>query len=102
MKKTFRSTNPKIKLARFIESVKHDIKKYMKRERGKPLPEGMDFLDFDCKFGPSEAEATTVHPAAILKSIDEAEKLQLDSFYIEILGRPSKRTKKPVDAGESG
>ena len=51
MKKTFQLTHPKIKSARLIEAVRRDVKKYLKRERRKSLPEGVDYWDVDCKFG---------------------------------------------------
>ena len=75
MKKTFNITHPKIKLARLFEGVKHDVKKYVKRERNKKLPAGVDFWDFDCKYGITEAESEVVHLTALNKHIDEAEKL---------------------------
>ena len=40
MKKTFKLTHPKINIARLVEGVKGDVKKYLKRERKKKLPEG--------------------------------------------------------------
>jgi hypothetical protein len=95
MKKTFRINHPKIKVARLIESVRCDVRKYLKRERKKKLPEGVDFWDFECKFGPTAEEAKVVHVAAIGKSIDAAEEQQLESFYVEILAKPGYRTKKP-------
>ena len=94
MKKTYKLTHPKIKPARLIDSVKHDVKKYLKRERNKSLPKGVDFWDFDCKYGPSEDEAVVIHLSAINKNIDEAEKNNLESFYIEIMAAPGYRTKK--------
>ena len=51
MKKTFQLTHPKIKPARLIEAVRRDVKKYLKREKRKSLPDGVDYWDFDCKFG---------------------------------------------------
>ncbi len=54
MKKTFSLIHPKTKVARLVEAVKHDVKKYLKRERNKKLPAGVDFWDFDCKYGPAE------------------------------------------------
>ena len=54
MKKKFSLKHPKIKPARRVEAVKHEIRKYLKRERRKELPEGVDFWDFDCKFGLTE------------------------------------------------
>lgn len=98
MKKTFELTHPKIKVARLLDSVKHDVKKYIKRERKKPLPEGTDFWDFECKFGHTEAEAKVVHLSGINKHIDEAQKLEITSFYIEIIAKPTIRTHKmPIE-----
>lgn len=95
MKKTFTLTHPKIKYARLIEAVRHDVKKYIKRERNKTLPDGTDFWDFACKFGNTEGEAREIHLAEINKYIDKVEEQQLESFYLEILARPGHRTKKP-------
>jgi hypothetical protein len=94
MKKTFQLTHPKIKLARLVEAIKHEVKKYIKRERNKPLPEGVDFWDFDCKFGPAAEDAKTIHLSEINKYIDTAEEQELASFYLEILVKPGYRTKK--------
>jgi len=94
MKKTFQLDHPKIKVARMVDAVKHEIKKYVKRERNKSLPEGVDFWDFDCKFGHTEQEAKDVHLSAINKSIDEAMTLSLTSFYVEILAKHGIRQQK--------
>lgn len=96
MKKTFELTHPKIQYARRVEAVKNEIRKYIKRERKKTLPEDTDFWDFDCKFGNTEAEAKVVHLSEISKCIDAAEAKQLTSFYVEILAKPGRRTKKPT------
>ncbi|MBT5910990.1 MAG: hypothetical protein HOH25_14445, partial [Opitutae bacterium] len=61
MKKTFNLVHPKIKLARLVDAVRSDVKKYLKRERRKELPEGVDFWDFDCKFGPTAEQAKVIH-----------------------------------------
>ena len=94
MKKTFKLTHPKIKVARLVDSAKSDGRKYIKRERKKKLPDGADFWDFDCKFGPSAEESKVIHVAEISKFIGAAEQQQLESFYVEILAKPAKRTKK--------
>jgi len=94
MKKTFKLTHPKIKVPRLVEAVKHDVKKYLRRERRKKLPEGVDFWDFDCKFGHTSEESRKIHLSEISKCIDDAEEQQLDSFYVEILARPGHRMKK--------
>lgn len=94
MKKLFKMTDPKIKQDRLIEAIRHDIKKYIKRERNKKLPEGVDFWDFNCKFGQSTEDAKEIHVAEITKCIDSAVEKQLEAFYLEILAKPGHRTKK--------
>ncbi|MCK4563899.1 MAG: hypothetical protein KAU94_04420 [Verrucomicrobia bacterium] len=95
MKKTFELTHPKIKYPRLIEGVKNDVRKYIKRERRKELPEEVDFWDFDCRFGDTEAGAKVIHLSEMDKYINDAEARGLQSFYIEILAKPGIRTKKP-------
>ncbi len=95
MKKIFAVTHPKIKVARLFESVKRELKKYVKRERGKKLPAGVDFWDFDCKFGATAESARKIHLTEFNTFIDGAENQQLESFYVEILAKPGRRTKKP-------
>ena len=97
MKKTFKMTHPKIKVPRLVEAIKYEVKKYIKRERRKPLPAGVDFWDFDCRYGVDEASSEVIHLSAINKSISQAESDQLESFYLEILVKPGHRTKKPQD-----
>ena len=93
MKKTFNLTHPKIKYARLVDTVRRDVKKYLKRERSKELPEGFDVWDFDCKFGPTAESSETITIADIGSAIDTAEKDQLESFYIELLAKPANKTK---------
>lgn len=98
MKKTFELTHPKIKYARLVEAVKHDIRKYLKRERKRELPDGADFWDFDCKFGDTEAEAKVAHVAELCPLVDAAEAKHAMSFYVEILAKPGHRTKNTGEA----
>ena len=101
MKKTFELTHPKVQYARRVEAVKNEIRKYIKRERKKTLPAEVDFWDFDCKFGDTEAEAATIHLSEIDKYIDGAVAKALTSFYVEILVKPGHRTKKADVAAEA-
>ena len=101
MKKTYVLTHPKMNLARIIEAAKHDAKKYIKREQRKTLPKGDDFWDFDCKYGVTEAEARDIHVSEINSCMDEAEKAQLPSFYLEIVANSKQRTHKPDDFDEA-
>lgn len=95
MRKTFNLVHPKIKPDRLVEAARHDVKKYVKRERRKALPEGVDFWDFDCKFGHTQDDTRVIHLNDIGKCIDEVVKLQLTSFYLEILAKAGHRKKKP-------
>jgi hypothetical protein len=98
MKKTFKLTHPKIKVPRLVEAVRRDVRRYLKRERRRELPEGADYWDFDCRAGPTADEAEAIHVADIGTFIGAAEKQQLQSFYIEILARPAQRAKKSPPA----
>jgi Family of unknown function (DUF6172) len=93
MKKTFKLTHEKIKPARLVEAIKHEVRKYIKRERNKKLSVDVDFLDFDCRFGADAESSEVIHLAEIDKSIDRAVAENLDSFYLEIIGKPGFRNK---------
>ena len=94
MKKTFSLTHPKKTLPRLIEAAKHEVKKYLKRERNKKLAEGVDYWDFDCKYGATDKQAEVIHLSEINKYIDQAEQQGLESFYLEVLAKPGIRDKK--------
>jgi hypothetical protein len=84
---------------RLLDASKHDIRKYVKRERSRPLPEGVDYWDFDCKFGSNEATAAPVHFATLMGLIDAVEKEGGEQFYVEVVTKHGLRTAKPRDAG---
>ncbi len=81
---------------RVLEAVKHDVRKYLKRERRRPLPEGVDFWDFACRFGLSAEVAETLHLSAVISSIDTAAKEQATQVYVEIITTHGKRQPRPV------
>ena len=99
MKKTFQLQVEGKHPDRLLEAIKHDIRKYLKRERRRDLPEGADFWDFDCKFGLTEEAAEVVHLANVITCIDNAVANQATQFYVELLAKPGVRTKRP--AGEA-
>jgi len=88
MKKTFELIHPKIKPARLIEAARRDVKKYLKRENRKSLPDDFDCWNFDCKFGSSVEKAEVILSSEISKCISEAEAENLKSFYLEIIAKP--------------
>ena len=94
MKKVFKLTDPKKAPARQVDYVKHEISKYIARERRKPLDSGIDYWDFDCKIGSDIESANVIHVAEINKSIDKIAAENSEQFYIEVLAKPARRTKK--------
>ena len=96
MKKTYTLNIEGKNRDRLLDASKHDIRKYVKRERAKPLPEGVDFLDFDCKAGASDEVAATVHFAEIMATVDALVKDGADQFYVEITSKPGHRTARSV------
>jgi hypothetical protein len=84
MKRTFNLDHPKIKVPRIVDSIRHDIKKFLKKERKKPLPSGTKYWGFNCKLGSSEDTAVEVPLSALTKSIDELVEKQIMTIYVEI------------------
>lgn len=91
MKKSFPLTDPKHKPDRVVAAIKNDVRKYVKRERKKTLPEGVDYWDFACKVGQSSATPEAKHEKELITAIDEAATAGCESVYIEILAIPGVR-----------
>lgn len=92
MKKTFKLTAPNKQPARQVEYVKHEIKKYIARERRKALPSGFNMWVFECKMGIDEGSATTLFANEINKQIDQVVADNKESFYLEVIAKPGKRS----------
>jgi len=97
MKKTFNLIHEKVKRPRLIDAIKHEVKKYLKRERRRSLPEGADYWDFDCRFGVDEESSEVIHVSEINKSISWAEAENIDSFYLEVMVKPCSRGRTSED-----
>jgi hypothetical protein len=103
VKKTFKINIEGKNRDRVLDATKHEIRQYMKRERNKALPEGVDFWDFDCRFGRSEDRAESVHVANITALIDAAAQDGADAFYLELLAKPGvRKARDPADQADSG
>lgn len=94
MKKTFKLHIEGKNSDRVLDAIKHEVRKYVKRERNKVLPAGVDYWDFNCKFGLTEADAGSVHLAELTKKMDEASKGDAEGFYVEILAAHGIRQKR--------
>ena len=101
MKKTFQLQQENKHPDRVIEAVKNEIRKYLKRERKKKLPEGALFWDFDCRFGKNSGDAEVVTAAGIITSLDKAHDEQLSECYIEIITKPSFKKSEKVQEEEA-
>ena len=94
MKKTFSFNASNKNRDRQTESIKHEIKKYIARERRKTLPKGVDFWDFDCKLGLTPDQSKVIYLKNINKLITELERDKEDSFYLEILVKSGVKKQK--------
>lgn len=91
MKKNFLLVSERHKPARLGDQIKGEVRKYLKRERSKKLPEGVDYWGFACRSGKSSQEAVSVHEKEIGKAIDAALEAGWESFYLEILAKEGRR-----------
>lgn len=82
---------------RVLEAVKHDIRKYMKRERRKDLPAGADYWDFDCRLGLNAETAEPVHPGNLIAQIDALAGQGAPAFYLEVQRKPAQRQGRSAD-----
>ena len=90
---------------RLLDAARHDIHRYLKRERRRDLPAGADFWDFDCRFGASQDDARPVQLAEITGLIDAVAREGGTQFYIELFAKPGRRDARPApppSVGEDG
>ncbi len=87
---------------RLLDAAKHDIRKYIKRERNKALPKGVDFWDFDCKLGASEATAAVVPFAELIPLVDALVKEGAAQFYVEIVAKGGVKITRVQDGSAEG
>ncbi len=96
MKKTYLLNVEGKNRDRLLDASKHDIRKYAKRERARVLPVGVDFWDFDCKLGSTDATAAPVHFAALITAVDALAKEGAESFYVEVVTKHGYRMARPL------
>lgn len=101
MRKTFQLAIEGKHRDRVLDAVKHEIRKYIKRERRRALPEGVDYWDFDCKFGLTPEVAEVVHLATLTALIDGVAREAGERFHVEILAKPGHRKARPAGAADA-
>ena len=88
MKKIFKLTDPKKHEDRVLEGVKHEIRKYVKREKNKKLPDSKyTYWGFDCKIGETPSSAKAVDLEALIKELDAIKSSGATECYVEILAK---------------
>jgi len=101
MKKTFPLHEPGKADARVIDAIKHDVRRYVKRERRKTIPEGFDQWDFNCRIGATAASAEPRTIDEIAPTIDAVAATGVTGVYIEILAAAGHRTPRLVAPGST-
>ena len=91
MKKIFNIQEENKNSERLVEAIKHDIRKYIKRERSKKLPKDFGFWDFECRFGQTSESAVSVHSAQLSVELDKALGDKWDACYVEIIAKPAQK-----------
>ncbi len=101
MKKIFKLIETNKKPERTLDSIKNEIRKYIKRERKKKLSSDDVYWEFDCKVGKTEEEAKSITQSEITSFLDETLELKLESCYIEIISKEVKKSKKEPETTDS-
>ena len=82
-----------------LDAIKNELRKYLKRERRRDLPAGVDYWDFDCRFGLSQDSAETVHLSQLIGKVDEAAQSDATQVYVEILAKHGVRGARVAPQG---
>src|SRR4051812_47736898 len=91
MKKTFSLRSASKATERLVDAIKHDVRKYVKRERNKAVPPTFNLWEFDCRVG---SDAASAQPAALPdvgSAIDAVAAAGAESVYVEVVARPGHR-----------
>jgi len=102
MKKIFKLTDAKKHEDRVLEAVKHEIRKYAKREKKKDLPDKATmYWDFDCKVGATAENAKVVVFEELIKALDALKAEGAKEVYVEILAKAVLKPQKEEVSEES-
>ncbi len=100
MKKIFKLREANKNPERQLDAVKHEVRKYLKRERNKKLPEEALFWDFDCRFGENSESTKPLTASAIIAALDKAYEAAWDACYVEIVAKASMKKSTPESEEE--
>jgi len=70
---------------RIVEKIKHQLRKYLKREKKKKIEALNSFCDFECRFGIDEENSKKVSFNDVIQLLDKAREDDLRECYVEIV-----------------
>jgi hypothetical protein len=91
MKKSFPLHAPGKDDARVRDKIRHEVNKYVRRCRARPVPEGFGVWEFICAVGPKADQAETKPLDAIAKEIDAVAETGAPEVYLSIEALPAQR-----------
>ncbi len=94
MRKTFRLNVENKNKDRLLDAIKHEIKKYIARERRKELPTGYDHWFFDCSLGENAESLQSIKISELNSTIDTLATQNKEQFYLEVLAKPAKKAER--------
>ncbi len=77
--------------ARVIDAIKGEIRKYLKRERRKKLPEGFNLWGFNCRIGTEQSVASVIPVSDLIPAVDRHASDGATQIYVEILAFADRR-----------
>jgi len=101
MRKTFQLNIEGKNRDRLLDAARHDIHRYLKRERRRDVPAGAEVWEFDCRFGTSQDDAQVVGLEDIKGLIDQVAESGGTQFYVELLARAAQRSARPASSARA-
>ena len=98
MKKTFPLQLPGKESSRVVQSIQLELTKYVKRERRKTLPPGMNVWNFQCKVGSESTTAPAVLLPEVSNAVEALAATGATEVYVEIMASPGFREKRSSPA----
>ncbi len=89
MKKLFPLHHPGKADARVLDAIKHEVRKYVRRELNKTHPDGAKRRSFTCNVGTSAADTEECALKSVSAAIDRVAQSGADQVYIAIRSAPA-------------
>ena len=101
MKKVFKIEQSRIKPDRAVDAIKNELRKYVKREKKKDLPNKKTmYWDFECKFGKSAEFAKDCNFDYIFTELTGFVAAGWSECYVEVIAKAVDKPIKEEDSEE--